>query len=202
MDRIFRNKIITFCIAAVLFGSLAPLTGAEIVRKPASATYKDPDTGLIFQPRVHNFEKVSVRVNPDPRFGTVIAYENETGTFADIFLYRLTAEANKPVTQEQFRKHVTDTVQTLLTMNQRSTQIKAVKRLEIPNTLPVQAAETFQITVRDETFLSLLYLWEYKNCIIKVRITYSEQQKPERNAAMQFVRKILTDTGKLEIKKK
>lgn len=202
MDRIFQNKIIIiYCIAAVFLGSLH-LMGAEFVRKPASAQYNDPGTGLIFTPRVHNFEKVSVRVNPDPRFGTVVAYENEAGTFADIFLYHLTAETNKPVTQEQFRKHVRETVQTLLSMDKRSTQIKSIKRLETPNTLPVQAAETFQITVRDETFLSLLYLWEYKNTIIKVRITYSEQLTSEKNAAMQFMKKFLADTGKLEIKKK
>ena len=177
--------------------SLPVLTGAEFVRKPASADYKDPGTGLIFHPRVHDFEKISVRINPDPRFGTTVAYENEAGTFADIFLYRLSAEQNKPVTKEEFRTHADQTIRNLLLMNKRSTQIKSVKQLKLEHTLPVQAAAAFQITVRDETFLSHLYLWEYKNCIVKVRITYSEQLDSEKNAAMQFIRKILTDTGKL-----
>ena len=94
MDRTLRNKIRIACLSAIILGSI-PLAGAEIVRKSASAPYSDAITGLVFPPRLHTFEKVSARVNPDPRFGSVVAYENEAGTFADVFLYRLSADAGK-----------------------------------------------------------------------------------------------------------
>lgn len=198
MDRNLRNKITAACLSVILLGTI-PLAGAEVVRKPASASYNDPGTGLEFLSRIHTFEKVSVRVNPDPRFGTIVAYENEAGTFADVFLYRLTADTGKPVTSDQFNAHFKDTVQKLLTMNKRSTQIKSVQQIKMQNVLQVKASAAFLITVRDETFLSLLYLWEYKGWLIKVRITYSEQMASERNAALQFVKHLtgITKNNKL-----
>ena len=193
MDRTLRNKIRIACLAAIILGSI-PLAGAEVVRKSASASYNDPATGLVFPPRLHTFEKVSVRVNPDPRFGSVVAYENEAGTFADVFLYRLTAEAGKTITPEQLQAHIKETVQTLLTINTRSKQIKSVQQIKVKNTLPVKASAAFLITVRDETFMSLLYLWEYKGSIIKVRITYSEQMDSEKNAALEFMKLLVAMT--------
>ena len=182
MDRTLRYKIRIACLSAIILGAI-PLAGAEVVRKSASASYNDPATGLVFPPRLHTFEKVSVRVNPDPRFGSVVAYENEAGTFADVFLYRLTAEPGKKITPEQLQAHIKETVQNLSTINTRSKQIKSVQQIKVENTLPVKASAAFLITVRDETFMSLLYLWEYKDSIIKVRITYSEQMDPVQNAS-------------------
>ena len=195
MDRTLRYKIRIACLSAIILGSI-PLAGAEVVRKSASASYNDPATGLVFPPRLHTFEKVSVRVNPDPRFGSVVAYENEAGTFADVFLYRLTAEPGKKITPEQLQAHIKETVQNLSTINTRSKQIKSVQQIKVENTLPVKASAAFLITVRDETFMSLLYLWEYKGSIIKVRITYSEQMDSEKNAALEFMKLLVAMTTK------
>ena len=195
MDRTLRNKIKLACLSAIILGAI-PLAGAEVVRKSASASYSDAATGLVFPPRLHTFEKVSVRVNPDPRFGSVVAYENEAGTFADVFLYRLTAEAGKKITPEQLQAHIKETVQRLSTINTRSKQIKSVQQIKVENTLPVKASAAFLITVRDETFMSLLYLWEYKGSIIKVRITYSEQMDSEKNAALEFMKLLIAMTKK------
>lgn len=195
MDRTLRNKIRIACLSAIILGSI-PLAGAEIVRKSASAPYSDTITGLVFPPRLHTFEKVSARVNPDPRFGSVVAYENEAGTFADVFLYRLSADAGKKITPEQLQAHIKETIQKLLTINTRSKQIKSVQQIKVQTPLPVQASAAFLITVRDETFLSLLYLWEYKGNIIKVRITYSEQMDSEKNAALEFMKKLIAMTKK------
>ena len=195
MDRTLRYKIRIACLSAIILGAI-PLAGAEVVRKSASASYNDPATGLVFPPRLHTFEKVSVRVNPDPRFGSVVAYENEAGTFADVFLYRLTAEPGKKITPEQLQAHIKETVQNLSTINTRSKQIKSVQQIKVENTLPVKASAAFLITVRDETFMSLLYLWEYKDSIIKVRITYSEQMDSEKNAALEFMKLLVAMTTK------
>ena len=195
MDRTLRNKIRIACLSAIILGAI-PLPGAEVVRKSASASYNDPATGLVFPPRLHTFEKVSVRVNPDPRFGSVVAYENEAGTFADVFLYRLTAEAGKKITPEQLQAHIKETVQRLSTINTRSKQIKSVQQIKVENTLPVKASAAFLITVRDETFMSLFYLWEYNGSIIKVRITYSEQMDSEKNAALEFMKLLVAMTTK------
>lgn len=195
MDRTLRNKIRIACLSAIILGAI-PLAGAEVVRKSASASYNDPATGLVFPPRLHTFEKVSVRVNPDPRFGSVVAYENEAGTFADVFLYRLTAETGKKITPEQLQAHIKETVQNLSTINTRSKQIKSVQQIKVENKLPVKASTAFLITVRDETFMSLLYLWEYKGSIIKVRITYSEQMDSEKNAALEFMKLLVAMTTK------
>ena len=195
MDRTLRNKIRIACLSAIILGSI-PLAGAEVVRKSASASYNDPATGLVFPPRLQTFEKVSVRVNPDPRFGSVVAYENEAGTFADVFLYRLTAEPGKKITPEQLQAHIKETVQNLSTINTRSKQIKSVQQIKVENTLPVKASAAFLITVRDETFMSLFYLWEYNGSIIKVRITYSEQMDSEKNAALEFMKLLVAMTTK------
>ena len=113
-----------------------------------------------------------------------------------MFLYRLSADAGKKITPEQLQAHIKETIQKLLTINTRSKQIKSVQQIKVQTPLPVQASAAFLITVRDETFLSLLYLWEYKGNIIKVRITYSEQMDSEKNAALEFMKKLIAMTKK------
>lgn len=190
MEKNLRKKLI-FALTALSFTCTGLLSGAEIVRKPAGEPYTDTNIGVSFPARMDTFEKVSVRINPDPRYGTVIAYENETGTFADVFIYRLEADAAKPLTTPLYQAHVKETIQKILTMNQQSKQIKSVKQLPPENAPLIKDMAKFRIVVQDEAFISALYLMSQKQHIIKIRITYSEQMETEHAAVQEFIKLIL-----------
>ena len=58
----------------------------DIFLRPAMESFVDKDTLLVFPAQVDTFQKVRVRKNENPVFGTVVRYENEAGTCADVYI--------------------------------------------------------------------------------------------------------------------
>ena len=58
----------------------------DIFLRPAMEAFVDKDTMLVFPAQVDTFQKVRVRKNENPVFGTVVRYENEAGTCADVYI--------------------------------------------------------------------------------------------------------------------
>ena len=58
----------------------------DIFLRPAMEAFVDKDTMLVFPAQVDTFQKVRVRKNENPVFGTVVRYENEDGTCADVYI--------------------------------------------------------------------------------------------------------------------
>ena len=75
----------------------------DVFLRPAMEEFIDKDTRLVFPAQVDTFQKVRVRKNENPVFGTVVRYENELGSCADVYIYSLDTSA-KPVPQELFEK--------------------------------------------------------------------------------------------------
>ena len=58
----------------------------DVFLRPAMEAFVDKDTLMVFPAQVDTFQKVRVRKNENPVFGTVVRYENETGSCADVYI--------------------------------------------------------------------------------------------------------------------
>ena len=159
----------------------------DIFRRPAMESFVDKDTLLVFPAQIDTFQKVRVRKNENPVFGTVVRYENETGTCADVYIYSLDTGA-KPVSREMFEKHCRETDRDILNLSEQNPKIKA-ERLEAPGRkAPEGGYEMFYRIRNGSTPMdSVLFLALYKGKLVKVRISYSPEDADEITHAGLFI---------------
>ena len=129
-----RRNILLCLLAAVLCLSAIVAFAQDVFLRPALEDFIDKDTKLVFPAIVETFQKVRVRKNENPVFGTVVRYENESGTCADVYIYSLDTGA-KEVSPDDFEKHFQETDQGILKLAEQNARIKAVSRLETPERL-------------------------------------------------------------------
>ena len=169
MEKSPRTQLILPLFVCLLFAAL-PLRTGDILRRPASESFLEEATGILFPSRVDTFEKVMVRVNPDLRTGTDIAYENESGALADVYVYR---PSDGPLTEEAFLKHAKDTLSRIANMAARSKIIRNVTQLH-GEPFPFRdgvCAGIYRIKLEKEDLISRVYLLRRGDRIIKIRVT-------------------------------
>ena len=187
MTRPRRN--ILFCLlAAVLCLSAIVAFAQDVFLRPALEDFIDKDTKLVFPAIVDTFQKVRVRKNENPVFGTVVRYENEAGTCADVYIYSLDTGA-KEVGVDEFEKHFQETDQGILKLAEQNARIKAVTRLETPDrktTGPGREAR-YRIDSVPDPMDSILYLALYHGKLVKLRVSYAPDDKDEAEHAGLFI---------------
>lgn len=171
-----------FCLCGALSAK-----AQDIFLRPAMEEFIDKDTRLVFQAQIDTFQKVRVRKNENPVFGTVVRYENELGSCADVYIYSLDTAA-KPVLQETFEKHCKETDQGIMNLSAQNPKIK-VERLDADGRkAPEGGFEAFYRIQNGSTLMdSVLYLALYKGKLIKVRISYSPEDNEEPGHAGLFI---------------
>ena len=159
----------------------------DIFRRPAMESFVEKDTLLVFPAQVDTFPKVRVRKNENPVFGTVVRYENELGSCADVYIYSLDTGA-KPVQQDMFEKHCQETDQGILNLSAQNPKISAVHLDVSGRKAPEGGYEAFYRIRNGSTQMdSVLYLALYKGKLVKVRISYSPEDADELTHAAMFV---------------
>lgn len=188
MTRLRRTFL--FGTAAGLLCLCGILTAAaqDVFLRPAIEAFVDKDTLLVFPAQVDTFQKVRVRKNENPVFGTVVRYENETGSCADVYIYSLDTGA-KPVRQDMFEKHCRETDQGILNLSAQNPKITVAHLEATPDRkAPEDGYEAFYRIQNGSTLMdSVLYLGLYKGKLIKVRISYSSEDKDEVSHACLFI---------------
>ena len=184
----FRRTLLTgaaagfLCLCAVLCA-----VAQDVFLRPAMEAFVDKDTLLVFPAQIDTFQKVRVRKNENPVFGTVVRYENELGSCADVYIYSLDTAA-KPVQQDAYEKHCLETDQGILNLSAQNPKIK-VEHLEAPGRkAPEGGYEMFYRIQNGSTQMdSVLYLALYKGKLVKVRISYSPEDTEEPVHADLFI---------------
>ena len=185
----FHRILFTAAFAGLscLCGMLAAAATQGIFRRPAMEAFVDKDTLLVFPAQVDTFQKVRVRKNENPVFGTVVRYENEAGSCADIYIYSLDTGA-KPVQRDMFEKHCQETDQGILKLSAQNPKI-SVEHISAPGrNAPTGGFEVFYRIQNGSTQMdSVLYLALYKGKLVKVRISYSPEDIDEPVHADLFI---------------
>lgn len=169
----------------------------DVFLRPAMESFIDKDTMLEFSAQIDTFQKVRVRKNENPVFGTVVRYENEAGSCADVYIYSLDTGA-KAVSREMFEKHFRETDQDIMDMpkpksnpelNLSSQKIRSVSRIEAPGrTAPEGGFEAHYLIQNGSTpMISVLYLALYRGKLVKVRVSYSPEDQDENESAYKFI---------------
>ena len=188
MTRTRRN--ILFCLlAAVLSLSVIIAYAQDVFLRPALEDFIDKDTKLVFPAIIDTFQKVRVRKNENPVFGTVVRYENESGTCADVYIYSLDTGA-KEVRADDFEKHFQETDQGILKLAEQNTRIKSVSRLDNPagKKTPGPGREArYRIESLPDPMDSILYLALYRGKLVKLRVSYAPDDKDEAEHAGLFI---------------
>lgn len=184
MEKIARTSLILLLLAAAAPVSFSALRAAEqvFVRRQASEEYRNRETGLVFPARLETFEKVMVRVNPDPEIGVGVSYENETGSLADVYIYRNT---------EPFDDHAAKTFRRILDSPKKSALIRSCEALDEPETAEGVFSARFRMTVEGETLMSRLFLVVRNGYYVKIRITNPETAERDGDYAPRFAEAIL-----------
>lgn len=185
----FRRDLFTGAVAGFLcFCGVLAAEAQDVFFRPAMEAFVDKDTLLVFPAQVETFQKVRVRKNENPVFGTVVRYENELGTCADVYIYSLDTGA-KPVQREMFEKHCRETEQDILKMPERNPKITSVSHAETPGRkAPGNGYEAlFRIQYGAAQMDSILYLALYEGKLVKVRISYSPEDADESDQSFRFV---------------
>ena len=187
MTRFRRTFLIGAAAGILCFCGVLTAAAQDVFLRPATEAFVDKDTLLVFPAQIDSFQKVRVRKNENPVFGTVVRYENELGTCADVYIYSLDTGA-KPVQQEMYEKHCLETDQGILDLSAQNPKIK-VSRLEAPaHNAPKCGYETFYRIQNGSTQMdSVLYLALYKGKLVKVRISYSPEDNDEISCACLFI---------------
>ena len=161
-----------------------------VFNKPFLEKYTDPGTGLICEPELFHFRKISVRCNQNPAFGTTIHYRHENGSFADVYLYHLDTGA-KPVSPEQMKEHFQDTEKRILTASQitgldNSNNLFNVVKLDhstvirkLEDVFPQSHLASYRFQIQDELTESHLVMFLKRNTLVKVRVTTTLPGQPE-----------------------
>ena len=185
----FTRILFTGAVAGVL--CLCGAWSAEaqdIFLRPAMESFVDRDTLLVFPAQIDTFQKVRVRKNENPVFGTVVRYENEDGTCADVYIYSLDTGA-KPVQRDMYEKHCRETDQGILDMPAQNPKINSVTHIEAPGRkAPGDGYEShYRIRNGATEMDSVLYLALYRGKLIKIRISYTSGDTDEIQHAFLFV---------------
>ena len=192
MEKIVRTSLILILLAA---GASLPfpvlLRAAEqvIVRRQASEAYRHPETGLTFPARVDTFEKVMVRVNPDPEVGVGVSYENEAGGLADVYIYK---------NSESFDDHAEKTFRRILDAPKKSALIRSCEAMDEPEASGDVFIARFRIAVEGETLISRLILFRQNGYYVKIRITDLESAEQDGESGPRFAEAILKQKNKTE----
>ena len=183
-----RRNILLCLLAAVLCLSVIVAFAQDVFLRPALEDFIDKDTKLVFPAIVDTFQKVRVRKNENPVFGTVVRYENEAGTCADVYIYSLDTGA-KEVRADEFEKHFQETDQGILKLAQQNSRIKSVSRLEAPDRkTPGPGREArYRIDSLPDPMDSILYLALYRGKLVKLRVSYAPDDKDEAEHAGLFI---------------
>ena len=183
-----RRNILFCLLAAVLCLSAIVAFAQDVFLRPALEDFIDKDTKLVFPAIVDTFQKVRVRKNENPVFGTVVRYENEAGTCADVYIYSLDTGA-KEVRADEFEKHFQETDQGILKLAQQNSRIKSVSRLEAPDRkTPGPGREArYRIDSLPDPMDSILYLALYRGKLVKLRVSYAPDDKDEAEHAGLFI---------------
>jgi len=183
-----RRNILLCLLAAVLCLSVIVAFAQDVFLRPALEDFIDKDTKLVFPAIVDTFQKVRVRKNENPVFGTVVRYENEAGTCADVYIYSLDTGA-KEVRADEFEKHFQETDQGILKLAEQNARIKAVTRLETPDRkVPGPGREArYRIDSAPDPMDSILYLALYRGKLVKLRVSYAPDDKDEAEHAGLFI---------------
>ena len=160
----------------------------DIFLRPAMEAFVDKDTMLVFPAQVDTFQKVRVRKNENPVFGTVVRYENEAGTCADVYIYSLDTGA-KPVQPDSFEAHCRETDEGILKMPEQNPKIVSVARVEVPGRKATEGGYEahYRILSGATPMDSVLFLALYHGKLVKVRISYSPDDSDEAAHASLFV---------------
>ena len=205
MTRFGRNIFAGMAAAFLVLCSIPHMEAQDVFLRPALEDFVDKDTLLVFPALIDTFQKVRVRKNENPVFGTVVRYENEAGTCADVYIYSLDTGA-KAVQQDVFEKHFKETDQGILDMPSQNPKIKSVTRIEIPDRKPQAGGHEAHYRIQNGSTLmdSILYLTLYRGKLIKIRISYSPDDKDEAADAYRFIDAItaLLNNGKAGGKQK
>ena len=188
MTRFSRNL---FAGAVAGFLCLCGALSAEaqdIFLRPAMESFVDKDTLLVFPAQVDTFQKVRVRKNENPVFGTVVRYENEAGTCADVYIYSLDTGA-KPVQQDMYEKHCGETDEGILNMSAQNPKITSVVHVEAPERKAPAGGYEKQYRIQNGATQmdSILYLALYHGKLVKIRISYSPEDLDESAHAYTFI---------------
>ena len=183
-----RRNILFRLLAAVLCLSVIIAYAQDVFLRPALEDFIDKDTKLVFPAIIDTFQKVRVRKNENPVFGTVVRYENESGTCADVYIYSLDTGA-KEVRADDFEKHFLETDQGILKLAEQNSRIKAVSRLESPDRkTPGPGREArYRIESLPDPMDSILYLALYRGKLVKLRVSYAPDDKDEAEHAGLFI---------------
>ena len=187
MTRPRRNILFSLLAAALCLSAIVALA-QDVFLRPALEDFIDKDTKLVFPAIVDTFQKVRVRKNENPVFGTVVRYENEAGTCADVYIYSLDTGA-KEVRADEFEKHFQETDQGILKLAEQNTRINAVTRLETPDRkTPGPGREArYRIDSVPDPMDSILYLALYRGKLVKLRVSYAPDDKDEAEHAGLFI---------------
>ena len=188
MTRSRRN--ILSCLTAgvlILLGAFVAFA-QDVFLRPALEDFIDKDTKLVFPALIDTFQKVRVRKHENPVFGTVVRYENESGTCADVYIYSLDTGA-KEVTGDEFVKHFQETDEGILKMAEQNAKIKSVSRIEKPaRKTPGSGREAYyRIESTTAPMDSVLYLALYRGKLVKLRVSVSPDDAEEAGHADTFV---------------
>ena len=181
----------TFLIGAsagflCLCGALSAMA-QDVFLRPAMEDFVDKDTRLVFPAQIDTFQKVRVRKNENPVFGTVVRYENESGSCADVYIYSLDTNA-KPVQRDMFEKHCRETDQGIMDLSGQNPKI-AVAHLDAPERkAPADGFEAYYRIRNGSTPMdSVLYLALYKGKLVKIRVSYSPEDEEELTHSRLFI---------------
>ena len=185
----FSRSLFTGAAAGFLCLCGALTAGAQdVFLRPAMESFVDRDTLLVFPAQVDTFQKVRVRKNENPVFGTVVRYENEVGTCADVYIYSLDTGA-KPVQRDAYESHCAETDQGILKMSAQNSKITSVVHVEAPGRKTPEGGyeKHYRIQNGATQLDSVLYLALYHGKLIKVRISYSPEDTDELVQACRFI---------------
>ncbi len=187
MKHLRRTLLIGAAAGSLCLCGVLTAVAQDVFLRPAMEAFVDKDTLLVFPAQVDTFQKVRVRKNENPVFGTVVRYENETGSCADVYIYSLDTGA-KPVQQDMYEKHCQETDQGILNLSAQNSKI-SVEHISAPGrNEPPDGFEAFYRIRNGSTQMdSVLYLALYKGKLVKVRISYSPEDAEEPVHAGLFI---------------
>jgi hypothetical protein len=188
MTYLLRNLLAGAAAGFLCFCGAFAAEAQDIFLRPAMEAFVDKDTLLVFPAQVETFQKVRVRKNENPVFGTVVRYENESGTCADVYIYSLDTGA-KPVQQDMFEKHCRETDEGILKMPEQNPKITSVVQAETPGRKAPEGGFEAQYRIQNGSVQmdSVLYLALYRGKLVKVRISYSPEDSEESAQAYRFI---------------
>ena len=188
MTRFARNIFFGLATGFSVLCGIPSAEAQDVFLRPAMEDFVDKDTLLVFPALIDSFQKVRVRKNENPVFGTVVRYENEAGTCADVYIYSLDTGA-KPIREDEYEKHFRETDRGILDMPSQSAKIKSVSHIDPAGRKPPSAGHEAHYRIQNGSTQmdSILFLALYRGKLVKLRISYSPDDKDEAECAYRFI---------------